>query len=175
MNSYLEAYNILRAAGGGTGADKGVWLGIHDGFFPRDRWAGVFPNADRITLDSHPYLCFGTQSASPMSSYATTPCTSWGAAVNNSMAAFGLTNAGEWSLAVTDCGLYLNGVNLGTRYEGDYPGSGARVGDCSTWTDYTRYSAQMKRDMRQFALASMDALQVCNILLGPWFRSAYSS
>ena len=76
------------------------------------------------------------------------------------MSAFGLTNAGEWSNAVTDFGLFLNGVNLGTRYEGDYPGSGARVGSCDTWTDWTAYDAQMKRDIRQFALASMDALQV---------------
>ncbi|KAF9012065.1 hypothetical protein BDQ17DRAFT_1420459 [Cyathus striatus] len=83
--------------------------------------------------------CFQGQSDAAMSTYATTPCDAWGSLVNTSMANFGLTNAGEWSNAVTDCGLFLNGVGAGTRYEGTFPG--------------------MKRDIMNFALASMDALQ----------------
>ncbi|CAA7267896.1 unnamed protein product [Cyclocybe aegerita] len=155
---YLEAYNIIRTAGG-TGEGNGPYVSIHDGFFPRTDWTNTFPNADRITLDSHPYLCFNGQSSAPISTYATTPCTSWGGAVNNSMASFGLTNAGEFSNAVTDCGLFLNGVNLGTRYEGTYIGVWPRMGSCSTWTDWQNYDAATKRAIRQFALASMDALQ----------------
>lgn len=78
------------------------------------------------------------------------------------MSAFGLTTAGEFSNAVTDCGLWLNGVNLGTRYEGDYAdgGSWTRIGSCDTWTDYQKYDKDMKDALRQFALSSMDALQV---------------
>lgn len=155
---YFEAYQIIRNAGG-TGQGNGPFISIHDGFIPRNQWANVFPNADRITLDSHPYICFGGQSADPMSSYSTTPCTTWGSLVNTSMAAFGLTNAGEFSNAVTDCGLWLNGVNLGTRYEGTYPGSGASVGSCTTWTDWQNYDAPTIAAIKNFALASMDALQ----------------
>ncbi|KAG2009548.1 exo-beta-1,3-glucanase [Coprinopsis cinerea AmutBmut pab1-1] len=156
---YMEAYTIIRRAGG-IGEGNGPWVSLHDGFFGRDRWSGVFPNADRLALDVHPYLGFGSQSSAPMSSYADTPCRAWGRLVNNSMAAFGLTTAGEWSNAVNDCGLYLNGVNLGTRYEGTYtPGSWPRVGDCRDWTDWTRYTPELKREIRQFTLASMDALQ----------------
>jgi glucan 1,3-beta-glucosidase len=79
------------------------------------------------------------------------------------MSAFGLTAAGEFSNAVTDCGWYLNGVELGTRYEGTYVENGSsppRVGDCNTWNDWTKYSDRTKAGMKQFALASMDALQV---------------
>ena len=76
------------------------------------------------------------------------------------MAAFGLTTAGEFSNAVTDCGLFLNGVGLGTRYEGTYTGAWPAVGNCSTWTDYQNYDNTTKADILQFALASMDALQV---------------
>jgi hypothetical protein len=79
------------------------------------------------------------------------------------MGAFGLTAAGEFSNAVTDCGLWLNGVNLGTRYEGTYPGSSNAIGSCSVWTDWTQYNSQMKADIQNFALASMDALQVNRI------------
>lgn len=156
----MEAYKIIRAAGG-TGEGNGPFISFHDGFLPRSQWANFIPNADRITLDTHPYLCFGGQSTAPMSSYANTPCSTWGGAVNTSMRAFGLTNAGEFSNAVTDCGLFLNGVNLGTRYEGDYPGVWPRQGSCTPWTDYQNYSPAMKADIKQFALASMDALQVC--------------
>lgn len=121
----------------------------------------MFPNADRVALDSHPYLAFGEQSAAPMSSYANTPCTAWGASVNSTMTNFGLFNAGEFSNAVTDCGLFLNEVGEGTRYEGTYTkASTTRVGSCTPWTDWTSYDAQMKADIKQFALASMDALQV---------------
>ncbi|KAF8163175.1 glycoside hydrolase superfamily [Crassisporium funariophilum] len=156
---YMEAYNIIRTAGG-IGEGKGPYVSLHDGFFSRDEWVNVIPNADRVSLDTHPYLCFGGQSASPMSSYVNTPCSSWGNAVNTSMGAFGLTNAGEFSNAVTDCGLFLNGVGLGIRYEGDYyQGTWPRIGSCTTWTDYQNYDAATKADIRQFALASMDALQ----------------
>ncbi|TFK29814.1 exo-beta-1,3-glucanase [Coprinopsis marcescibilis] len=155
---YMEAYNIIRRAGG-VGEGNGPWISLHDGFLARETWAGIFPNGDRLSLDTHPYLCFNDQSNAPMSSYAMTPCTTWGHLVNNSMTAFGLTNAGEWSNAVTDCGLYLNGVGLGTRYEGTYAGTWPRRGDCSEWTDWTRYTPAMKNDIRQFSMASMDALQ----------------
>ena len=65
------------------------------------------------------------------------------------------------SNAVNDCGLWVNGVNLGTRYEGDYPGGPWPViGSCEPWTDYTTWNATMKQEIQQFALASMDALQV---------------
>ncbi|KAF9567579.1 exo-beta-1,3-glucanase [Agrocybe pediades] len=154
---YMEAYQIIRNAGG---VGKGPWISFHDGFFTRDTWSNFIPNADRIAVDTHPYLCFQGQSNNPMSSYAKTPCSSWGSLVNNSMASFGLTTAGEFSNAVTDCGLFLNGVNLGTRYEGNYtPGVWPRIGDCTPWTDWQNWDSSMKQDILNFALASMDALQ----------------
>jgi len=155
---YMEAYNIIRNAGG-VGEGKGPYVSIHDGFRARSDWVDVFPNADRLALDTHPYLSFTSQSANPISSYATTPCTSWAGGVNTSMGAFGLTTAGEFSNAVTDCGLFLNGVNLGTRYEGTYTGVWPRVGSCTPWTDWQNYDAATKAAIKTFALASMDALQ----------------
>jgi glucan 1,3-beta-glucosidase len=159
-SSYLDAYDIIRNAGG-TGEGNGPYVSIHDAFYPRDQWVGVMPNADRLALDSHPYLCFNGQSSASMSTYAKTPCTSWGGLVNTSMSTFGFTIAGEFSNAVTDCGLFLNGVGLGSRYEGTYTaGVWPPIGNCSTWTDYENYDDATKADILQFALASMDALQV---------------
>ncbi|KAI6043138.1 exo-beta-1,3-glucanase [Pisolithus marmoratus] len=129
------------------------------GFLGLNQWAGFLPNADRTALDEHPYLCFTTQSSAPMSSYAQTPCDSWSASFNTSMSAFGMTTAGEWSNAVTDCGLWVNGVGLGSRYEGTYTGSWPVIGSCTPWTDWQSWNASMKQDITNFALASMDSLQ----------------
>jgi len=159
LDFYAQAYKIVREASG-TGEGKGPWISIHDGFRSRSDFAGFMENADRITLDTHPYLCFSTQSDAPMSSYAKTPCTAWAKNVNDSMNAFGLTNAGEFSNAVTDCGWLLNGVGDGVRYEGNYKvGSAPRIGSCDEWNDWTKFTDSRKRDIKNFALASMDALQ----------------
>ncbi|KAG9318334.1 glycoside hydrolase family 5 protein [Chiua virens] len=155
---YLQAYQNVRTASG-TGEGNGPYVSFHDGFFALPEWAGFLPNADRTALDDHPYLCFSTQSDAPMSSYAQTPCNTWATNFNTSMGAFGLTAAGEFSNAVTDCGLWVNGVGLGARYEGTYTGSWPVIGSCDTWTDWQTWNATMKTGIMNFALASMDALQ----------------
>ncbi|TFK51805.1 glycoside hydrolase family 5 protein [Heliocybe sulcata] len=154
---YLQAYNNVRLASG-TGTGKGPMISYHDGFLPVSQWAGFLPGADRIVLDDHPYICFGGQSNAPISSYADTPCKTWGSNMNTSMSAFGLTAAGEWSNAVTDCGKWLNGVGQGARYDGSFVGSTA-VGSCDTWTNWPAWDSDMKSGIKTFALASMDALQ----------------
>ncbi|TFY74858.1 hypothetical protein EWM64_g9153 [Hericium alpestre] len=155
---YLQAYNLVREASG-TGAGNGPFISYHDGFLGLDKWVGFLGNPDRIALDYHPYLCFYTQSKDTMAQQVKAPC-NWGATVNGSLAAFGLTAAGEFSNAVTDCGLYVNGVGLGTRYEGTYtPGDWPRIGSCTPWTDWQNWDQAMKDDIKQFALSSMDALQ----------------
>lgn len=137
-------------------------ISFHEGFVGPAGWAGFLPGADRIALDVHPYICFGTQSSASMASQAAAPCTSWGSMMNTSMTAFGLTTAGEFSNAINDCGLFVNGVGLGSRYDGTYVSGGPwpKVGDCDQWTDYQSWDQNMKDSTKQFALASMDALQV---------------
>ena len=135
-------------------------ISYHDGFLSRAQWAGFMPGADRISLDSHPYLCFSTQSSAPLSSFINTPCSAWADSVNTSMTAFGLSAAGEFSNAVNDCGLYVNGVGLGTRYEGTYPGTSQSFGSCSDWLNWQSWDNSTKQEYMQFALTSMDALQV---------------
>lgn len=115
-----------------------------------------------MTLDTHPYLAFNDQPTQGMEAFVNEPCGAWGSLVNQSSRAFGLTNAGEWSNAVTDCGLWLNGVNLGIRYEGTFNdgGSWPSRGSCDVWTDYQNYTPETKAAILQFSLSTMDALQV---------------
>lgn len=161
LASYGQVYNVARGVSG-IGEGNGPMLSYHEGFCGLTQWAGFMTNADRLALDLHPYLCFGGQSSKSIDTYANTPCTSWGSEMNDSMSAFGMTAAGEFSNAVTDCGKWLNGVNLGTRYEGTYNDGNTwpSQGSCDPWIDYQSWSADVKQGTKQFALASMDALQV---------------
>ena len=154
----MQAYDIIRTASG-IGEGNGPYVLYHDGFFGVGGWAGFLTNADRIAIDDHPYVCFEGQSSETYSQRLTVPCTSWGAMFNNSMTAFGLTTAGEWSNAINDCGLWVNGVGDGTRYEGTYDGY-AYTGDCTPWLDYENWDDAFKQSIEEWALASMSALQV---------------
>ncbi|KZT68170.1 glycoside hydrolase family 5 protein [Daedalea quercina L-15889] len=154
---YVEAYDIIRTASG-IGEGNGPYVLYHDGFFGVAQWAGFLTGADRIAIDDHPYVCFEGQSATPYSQRLTVPCSSWGAMFNDSMTAFGLTTAGEFSNAINDCGLWVNGVGDGTRFEGTYDGY-AYTGDCTPWIDYQNWDDAFKQSIEQWALASMSALQ----------------
>ena len=69
-----------------------------------------------------------------------------------SRSAFGVTVAGEFSNGFNDCGLFVNGVANG-------PSSAA---DCDLFTDASKWDQATKDGVKNFALASMDAL-------GDWF------
>jgi hypothetical protein len=161
----MEAIQIIRTVTG-TGEGNGPMINIHDGFLNTTAWVGFFPNADRVALDYHPYVCFSTQlpvNLENIDTFETLPCTTWGAQINDSMVGFGMTTAGEFSNALTDCGLWINGVNEGSRYEGTYDTGTVTynpVGDCGPWDDFSDYSQSTKNALMKFTLSSMDALQV---------------
>lgn len=84
------------------------------------------------------------------------------------MGTYGMTAAGEFSNAINDCGLFLNGVNKGARYDGTfayYTGANAGAGACVEWMDVARWSTSTKAALKQVALSSMDAMQVRSFVL----------
>ncbi|KAJ6488571.1 glycoside hydrolase family 5 protein [Mycena vitilis] len=158
---YYQAYSNVRLASG-TGQGNGPMVSFHDGFIGLSQWGGYLPNADRASLDTHPYLCFSGQSTNPITTYLDTPCDAWGSEMNDTMSSFGFIVAGEFSNAVTDCGLYVNGVGQGVRYEGTYTSGGPwpDLGDCDKdWLNYQSWDNATKTAYKTFAKASMDALQ----------------
>lgn len=164
LRSYLHMHDTLRNITG-YGNGHGPYLSIHDGFQSLSTWADFLPGHDRLALDTHPYFCFDPQDYSPLSTQMGRPCDAWAKSVNTSWSEFGVTTAGEWSLAVNDCGYWLNGVGSGSRYEGTFPPggkfpAGISPTGCDVWNDWQAWNQTMKEDLRQVALASMDALQV---------------
>ncbi|KAI0667047.1 glycoside hydrolase [Trametes maxima] len=166
---YWKAYQMLREVTG-TGAGNGPMIAIHDGFGTPTGWADFLPGADRLALDTHPYFAFnGKANRDPVNitadggdgkefggQWPLMACNNWGNMMNNSRGAFGVTIAGEFSNAINDCGLYVNGVNGDTAADSAYgPG-------CGYWEDATQWSDDTKQGLLNFAEASMDAL-------GDWF------
>ncbi|WLF77852.1 glucan exo-1,3-beta-glucosidase [Lodderomyces elongisporus] len=58
---------------------------------------------------------------------------------------------GEWSAALTDCSPWLNGVGLGSRYEGTDPYDNDRVGNCNIINrSGKKWTKEQKKDHRRF-------------------------
>uniref|UniRef100_A0A0W0EVW2 glucan 1,3-beta-glucosidase n=1 Tax=Moniliophthora roreri TaxID=221103 RepID=A0A0W0EVW2_MONRR len=151
-----EAYRVVREV---TGNEEGVWVSIHEGFRSWGDWDNFLPNAHRVTIDYHPYIAFGDQVDKDWSERTQVPCDSWAQNVQDRLTKFGLMNAGEFSNAINDCGLYLNGVEEGVRYDGSYvPERITRAGSCDKYTDWPTFTDERKEGIKQFAMASMDAL-----------------
>ncbi|KAG9095312.1 hypothetical protein FRC07_011112, partial [Ceratobasidium sp. 392] len=157
---YLQAYNMIRNITG-IGEGKGPVISIHDGFLGLNEWDGFLAGADRFVLDTHTYLAFGGVGNDPMDQQILKPCNAWANNVNNTRnTGMGYVAAGEWSNAINDCGLNVNGVGLGSRYDGTFAGfAGKGAGDCSVWTDYQKWDNATREGIKQFNLGSMDALQ----------------
>lgn len=84
-------------------------------------------------------------------------CKSWGASLNGSRENIGVTIAGEWSLGINDCGLYVRG--LSSTGANTPPETTA---DCTLYDNVAGWNDTMKDGFMNVALASMDAL-------GDWF------
>ncbi|CAD6570986.1 MAG: hypothetical protein TREMPRED_000085 [Tremellales sp. Tagirdzhanova-0007] len=156
---YYEAYQIIRDITG-IGEGNGAVLSMQDAFLGITSWYGFLPGADRLALDQHSYLVFGNQSTASLDAIAKFPCQYWGEATNVTSQTWGLNIAGEWSAASNDCGLWVNDVGVGSRYDGSYKGyNGPTPGSCAYWNDYTLWNQSTKADILHFVEGSMDAFQ----------------
>ncbi|KAM0748715.1 glycoside hydrolase [Meredithblackwellia eburnea MCA 4105] len=169
---YIEVYEMIRGITG-IGEGKGPVIGFHDGFGALDAtvasggWNGFLAGADRIALDIHPYLVFTAPNSDAIPYQATKPCQYWGASFNGTSNSFGITLGGEWSLAVNDCGKWLNNVGNGHRFDGTYydlAGSSTRpaysaVGSCSSWDNWSSWTEDRKSGFRSVASGYMDSLR----------------
>ncbi|KAG9037366.1 hypothetical protein FS837_001448 [Tulasnella sp. UAMH 9824] len=158
---YLQVHDTMREITG-RGQGKGPFISIHDSFRGLAAWKDLLPGHDRIALDTHSYLIFVNVDRSSLTEQIQKPCQSWAADMNNSWTDFGVSIAGEFSLAINDCGQWINGVGAGTRWEGTFGTGDGTAGDCTDWNDWQSWTQQRKDDFRAFALRNFDAL-------GHWF------
>ncbi|KAH9810466.1 family 5 glycoside hydrolase [Melampsora americana] len=165
---YYQVYQLLRMIGG-VGEGNGPFMVIHDGFGGsgggQRGWDKYLPGADRLGLDTHSYLCFGPQNTDSMGFNSMKPCLQWAPLFNETMAGFGLNVGGEFSLAVNDCGLFVNNVGFGTRFEGTFPtpatadGQFKKMGTCDQWVDHRQWSAATKEAFADLAQTTQDSMR----------------
>jgi len=142
-----QAYKIIRSITG-VGEGKGPIISIHDGFAAVSSWYGFLAGADRLALDTHPYFAFSGSNDSPLASYIPQPCNSWAPDVNTTQQQFGIYTAGEFSAAINDCGLFVNGIPDSHTYT-----------SCPQWDNWQSWDQTTKDDLKAFVLTSMESLQ----------------
>ncbi|KAH9452645.1 hypothetical protein MJO28_008441 [Puccinia striiformis f. sp. tritici] len=161
---YYQVYQMIRNIGG-TGTGNGPFMVIHDGFSGPNSWNGFLQGADRLGLDTHTYFCFGNQNTDTAAMNSIKPCQQLASFANSTMGGFGLSITGEFSLAINDCGLYVNNVGSGTRFEGTYPNATApdaqykRVGSCDQWLDDRQWTPEMKNGFADMAQTQQDVMR----------------
>nr|ODN93000.1 glucan 1,3-beta-glucosidase [Cryptococcus depauperatus CBS 7855] len=156
---YLEAYTMIRDITG-LGAGKGPLISMHDSFIGITNWYGYLPEADRLVIDQHTYMVFQDQPQGTVDDFRKLPCQWWAASTNKTSQQFGPNVGGEWSAAWNDCGLWVNNVGSGSRYDGTYNGyADKKTGSCDYWNDYTQWNQSTIDALNHFVLGSMDALQ----------------
>lgn len=155
---YGETYNMMRNITG-TGKGNGPMIAFHDGFSGLSIFENFLTNSDRVAYDTHPYICFTPPFTDSFDSAVANVCNTFTSTTDSALANHGAYFAGEWSLALNDCGLFLNNVNQGTRYEATYPGSTTRYGSCEGWDDWVNYNTSRKENLMRFALAEMSSLR----------------
>ena len=71
----------------GVGDGHGAMMSIHDGFAGLGNWAGFMEGADRMVLDTHPYIAFnGQPNTQPIDFWPPQACVGWGPTMNERFA-----------------------------------------------------------------------------------------
>ncbi|CAO3595087.1 unnamed protein product [Absidia cylindrospora] len=93
---------------------------------------------------------------------ATFPCNTWRSMLADSTKGIAPTMVGEFSFATNDCGKYLNGVGLGTRYENTLDGGGESQCDdcnCTKIENWRTWSSSYQQFLNTFVQHQMDAYE----------------
>jgi len=132
---------------------------IHDGFVSAGSWNGFLTpsdnNAQFVIVDHHEYQVF-TDDFVAMQNWQHRQY------VCNNAPEYGGADkwvvVGEWTAAETDCAKYLNGYDIGARYDGTYPNS-TYVGSCADMDLIANWSQDMRDDVRGYIEAQLETYE----------------
>ncbi|OJJ47683.1 hypothetical protein ASPZODRAFT_141258 [Penicilliopsis zonata CBS 506.65] len=134
---------------------------LHDGFLAVDSWNGFMNEASGVwyvMMDTHHYEVFDNGLlAMSIDDHVNTACQF---SKDHLQHVDKWTVVGEWTGGITDCAKWLNGRNVGARYDGTYPGSTA-LGSCDGKYQGTvdGLSDADKYNVRRFIEAQLDAFE----------------
>ncbi|KAK9692507.1 hypothetical protein K7432_014288 [Basidiobolus ranarum] len=162
---YYQAYQKLRNV---TSPEEPV-LVYHEGFIGLDRWSGTFqkPDYKNVCMDVHNYIIFDVNlvamSEQQKLDFA---CNTWKKDISTSNQNFGWTMVGEFSIASNDCAKWLNGIGLGTRWDGTFPDN---LGNplcptkpkcsCEGVDDWKNFTPEYKEFLSKYGQFQMEAFE----------------
>jgi aryl-phospho-beta-D-glucosidase BglC (GH1 family) len=175
VDFYKKVKNELRKD---ISVNDGPWLAYGDGFQGLDRWNIPLNKKDfpKSALDMHDYIAFSPDIYKvEQSKIANIPCEGWKTKYKNARTNLTMTITGEFSAAVNDCGIYLNGVKLGNRFNGDFDHPSLN-GDnnakpctkcaCYQYTNYKGYTTEYIKFLKKFVERQMEVYELGG---GGWF------
>ncbi|ODV80809.1 glycoside hydrolase family 5 protein [Suhomyces tanzawaensis NRRL Y-17324] len=150
---YLQGYKNLRATGSVTPVI------LHDAFQQQQYWNGfaTVENGDywNVVIDHHHYQVFAADQLSwDIDQHVQVAC-GWG---KDALKEDHWNVAGEWSAALTDCALWLNGVGRGARWSGDYDNA-PYIDSCDAYTEEQNWSSEYRQNVRKYIEAQLDAFE----------------
>ncbi|CAG8556688.1 13269_t:CDS:2 [Ambispora gerdemannii] len=151
---YKDAYEIVRQY------HPNALFVIHDAFLPLSTWQGFMQEAPYkgVALDTHIYFVFirellASSNQEKLESLRET---------KSKLANFtSPIMVGEWSLATTDCAKWLNGFNVGARWDGTFNKDPPifKNATCKNDTNYLLWSPEYKQFLLEFAKTQKDAYE----------------
>lgn len=119
---YQNGYNIVSPK---------TATAFHDAFIGPEQWNGFLtaPAAENVYIDTHKYQVFSDQQLQQTDDQRRGAVCAYKGPFADHTANQHWVITGEWTLATTDCAKYLNGRNVGARYDGSYSGS-SFIGSC---------------------------------------------
>ncbi|RMD43034.1 hypothetical protein DV735_g2135, partial [Chaetothyriales sp. CBS 134920] len=133
--------------------NKRTWAILQVGFLPVDQWTGFLSGPDGAILDTHNYQVFTTADValSPTDhiNQVYARAQSWKVGQDKWVI------NGEWTAAFTDCAYALNGLGIGARYDGTYPGS-TYVGSCADRSNIATWDNDLRTATTNYIKAQID-------------------
>ncbi|KAG0659715.1 exo-1,3-beta-glucanase [Monosporozyma unispora] len=147
---------------------------IHDAFQQYNYWDDFLTPAEEnwgVCIDHHHYQVFSPdQLSADFNSKIQTAC-QWGVGV---LSEAHWSVAGEFSAALTDCAKWVNGVGVGSRYDGSFNKNDQTsyyIGSCQGNEDISTWSDERKEQTRRFVEAQLDAFE----MRGGWIIWCYKT
>ncbi|KAI9233177.1 MAG: glycoside hydrolase superfamily, partial [Podila humilis] len=85
------------------------------------------------------------------------PCDVWSQSIQQSTAKFGPTLVGEFSSATNDCATWLNGIGVGSRWDGTFISDEDKAAGQQNRVGY--YTPEYRKFLSDFTQTQMDAFE----------------
>ncbi|ODQ82121.1 glycoside hydrolase family 5 protein [Babjeviella inositovora NRRL Y-12698] len=128
--------------------DAFQWIGYWDSFLSNE-------TSPAVMIDHHHYEVFTVDQLKASIGVHVSNINSFGNSIVQHLANHSAV-VGEWSAALTDCVRWLNGVNMGARYDGTFQNDEV-IGTCDNITDWKKWTKDQKRHTREFVEVQLDA------------------